>query len=187
MLQKQKVFKYFLCFLGTSQETPISHPPLVDWSKAFKDKKSTTELEKKSTVCEEKSYLYKNEFHTDLPVLDETNPYSKIIVKCNKVKHDIKIQNSWNGAEVFKFLSYSLKVPLENLKIIHKGKVLSEETILDTVKDRAIYQVIGEIAESEDGLDQRDIAVMMKQLGVDRNNAVKALKKSDSLIDAMLG
>ena len=159
---------------------------MVDWSKAF-GKKSTAELEKLLPVSEGRAYLHKNEFHSDLPELDETKPYSKVTVKSNKVKHELKVQNSWSGNEVLKFLSYSVKVPLENLKVIHKGKVLNEETIVETLKDKSVYQVIGEQAESETGLDQRDINVMMKQLGVDRNSAIKALKKNDDLIDAMLG
>ena len=159
----------------------------MDWSKAFGGKKSVAEVEKERSTVSDKTYLFKNEHHSDIPKLDEMKAFSTVSIKCNKTKHNLKIQTSWTGNEIFKFLSHSLKVPLEKLKIIHKGKVLNEETIGETVKDKAVYQVIGEQAESEDGLDQRDIEVMMKQLGIDRNGAVKALKKSGDLIDAMLG
>ena len=159
----------------------------MDWSKAFGKKNTAVQSEHETSVNEEKSYLHKNEFHCDLPEFDETKPYSKVVFKCNKQKHELKLQDSWSGSEMWKFLSHSLKVPLENLKVIHKGKKLSEETIAETVKDKAVYQVIGEQAESEDGLDKRDIVLMMKQLGVDRNSAVRALKQSGDLIDAMLG
>ena len=177
----------YFCFLDTHQEVSKSHPPLVDWSKAFRKKNTAVQPEHETSVNEEKSYLHKNEFHCDLPELDETKPYSKVVFKCNKKKHEVKLQDSWSGSEMWKFLSHSLKVPLENLKVIHKGKKLNEETIAETVKDKAVYQVIGEQAESEDGLDKRDIVLMMKQLGVDRNSAVKSLKQSGDLIDAMLG
>lgn len=172
---------------NTEDKKPISHPPLVDWSKAFGEKKSAAGIQKKELLGNEKTYLYKNEHHSDIPKLDETKAFSKVSIRCNKAKQNVKLQKSWTGNEIFKFLSHSLKVPLEKLKIIHKGKVLSEETIVATVTDKAVYQVIGEMAESEDGLDQRDIEVMMKQLGIDRNGAVKALKTSGDLIDAMLG
>ena len=180
------IFIFEILFSDTT-EKPITHPPLVDWSKAFSGKKSTAETEKEKVTVNEKTYLFKNEHHSDTPELDETKAFSTISVKCHKTKHEIKIQNSWTGDEILKFLSHSLKVPLEKLKIIHKGKVLGEETIVETVKDKAVYQVIGEQAESEDGVDQRDIEIMMRQLGVDRNGAVKALKTSGDLIDAMLG
>ena len=159
----------------------------MDWSKAFGEKKSVAGTDKEKLSGNEKTYLFKNEHHSDIPKLDETKPFSTISIRFNKAKQNVKIQNSWTGNEIFKFLSHVLKVPLEKLKIIHKGKVLSEETMVETVKDKAVYQVIGELAESEDGLDQRDIEVMMKQLGIDRNGAVKALKTSGDLIDAMLG
>jgi len=96
------------------------------------------------------------------------------------------MQTSWSGLDIYKFLSYSLQVPLENLKIIHKGKVLSESDIQETLKDKAVYQVLGEVAENEDNVDQRDIAIMMQQSGMSRNAAVQALKRKGDLLDALL-
>ncbi len=43
----------------------------------------------------------------------------------------------------------------------------------------------GECAESEEGVDSMDIDVIMKQLSVDRNTAVKALKNTGDVVDAI--
>ncbi|XP_045206626.2 uncharacterized protein LOC123558843 [Mercenaria mercenaria] len=161
-----------------------SHPPLVDFTKATRHKSEPRIDSVKKP--EGKCYLFVNEYYTDVPVVNHSEPASSITVKCNKDKHKLLVQNSWTGVEVFKFLSYSLEIPLEKVKVIHKGKVLNRETICETIKDKALYQVIGEVAESEEGLDQRDISVMMKQSGLDRQAAVQALKKKGDLLDALL-
>lgn len=45
--------------------------------------------------------------------------------------------------------------------------------------------ISGEQAENEDGVDVGDIEVIMKQLHVDRNTAVKALKNTGDVVDAI--
>ena len=45
--------------------------------------------------------------------------------------------------------------------------------------------ISGEQAENEDGVDVADIEVIMKQLNVDRNTAVKALKNTGDVVDAI--
>lgn len=162
----------------------MSYPPIVDFSKATRNKQ--TPIANSTMKPEENSYLFVNEYYTDIPEVNQSEPTSSIIVKCNKVKHKLVIQNGWTGVELYKFLSYSLSVPLEKLKIIHKGRVLNRETIFETVMDKALYQVIGEVAACEDGLDQRDISVMMQQTGLDRNTAVQTLKQKGDLLDALL-
>lgn len=163
------------------------HHPLVDFSKAVNQNTSKTPtMDNKITKPDGKCYLFVNQYYTDVPKINKSEPVSSVIVKCNKEKHKIDVQNSWTGVEVYKFLSYKLSVPLEKLKIIHKGKVLSRETVQETLKDKAVYQVIGETAEDEDGVDQRDIAVLMKQTGLDRNAAVQSLKKKGDLLDVLL-
>ncbi|XP_060608042.1 uncharacterized protein LOC132760150 isoform X2 [Ruditapes philippinarum] len=162
-----------------------SHPPLVDFSKATKQKQDTKTVNS-VTKPKEKCYLFVNEYYTDVPVVNCSEPTSSITVKCNKDKHKLVVQNTWTGVDIYKFLSHSLEIPLEKVKVIHKGKVLSRENICETIKDKAVYQVIGEVAENEEDLDQRDICVMMKQTGLDRQAAVHALKKKGDLLDALL-
>lgn len=156
------------------------HPPLVDFSKAVH--KSKSPFEKPDGKC----YLHNNMYQTDVPEMNPSQPTSDITVKCNKVKHKLMVQNNWSGSELYKFLSYSVNIPFEKMKIIHKGKVLSTDIIQDTVRKGSVYQVIGEVAESEENIDQRDITVIMEQTGLDRNRAVLALKKKKDVIDALL-
>lgn len=174
---------------GTANPSPtnptneIHHPPLVDFTKSLKH---PNVLPDRRIKPEGKCYLLHDEYFTDVPELIDSEQKCAIIVKFNKEKHKISVQNSWTGEEMYKLLASLLQVPLEKLKIIHKGKVLSQDTIRDTIQDKALYQVIGEQSASEDGVDQRDISVMMKQMCIDRNTAVKALKSKGSLIDALL-
>ena len=43
----------------------------------------------------------------------------------------------------------------------------------------------GEQSENEDGVDARDVEIIMNQLHVDRNAAVKALKTTGDVVDAI--
>lgn len=134
----------------------------------------------------ENSYLHQNQYLSDLPTFDETQPFCEITVKCNKEKVKIQIQNSWNGNEIFKIFSNKLKIPLEKIKVIHKGKCYTSDTILSVMTNKATFQLIGEQAANEDGLYIGDVDLLMKQMGVDRNDAVKALRKSGDVVDAIL-
>ena len=49
-----------------------------------------------------------------------------------------------------------------------------------------LFAFSGERAESEEGVNSTDIDIIMKQLRVDRNTAVKALKSTGDVVDAML-
>ena len=49
------------------------------------------------------------------------------------------------------------------------------------------HQAIGEKAEDEAGIDGRNIDAMMKELNISRNQAVRALRRTNGdLIDALL-
>ena len=184
--EKEKSKKGILFFSETlidmQKNVTSIHPPLVDFNKAL------TRLENKVSTKEttRKKYLYKNKFFTDIPVISESEPVCEVIIKCNKQKHKLKVQTTWKGEDLFKFLSYSLNVPLESVKLIHKGKVLTRDSVMETVNSKAVYQVIGEQAQAEDDLDQRDISVMMKQCGLNRNAAIQRLRKKGDLLDALL-
>ena len=131
-------------------------------------------------------YLFQGQFYDDVPKLDSSQPYTEIVVRANKGKQTISIQDSWNGEDIFKLLSFKLSMPLEKVKIIHKGKVMTQDNIKSNISRKSVFQVLGEQAANEDGLNKHDIELMMKQLNVGRNEAVLALRKSGDVIDAML-
>ncbi|KAH3835139.1 uncharacterized protein LOC127878930 [Dreissena polymorpha] len=168
--------------LENSSTASYHHPPLVNFSLAVKNKNNNPVTTNPGGKC----YLHDNEYHTDVPVVSEEEPFALITVKYNKDKRSLNVQLSWTGEALYKYFAHSLHIPLENLKIIHKGKIMSRENIIETVKNKAVYQVFGEAAENEDDVDQRDIAVMMEQTGMDRNRVVRVLKKKGDLIDALL-
>lgn len=188
-------------FLGKDLKEDLTtaypiHPPLVDFKKAKKtvNKVDNTSLVGKgarqsdtesihNSLC---SYLNYNEICYDVPDLDMSQPYSTITVKSNREKHNIDIQKTWTGQNVFKVLANKLKIPLDTLKIIHKGKVMTHDNIQSCIKDKALFQAIGEQAANEEGVDKRDIELMMKQLKISRNEAVLSLKRKGDVIDAIL-
>ena len=131
-------------------------------------------------------YLFQGQLYDDVPKLDSSQPYTEIVVKANKGKQTISIQDRWNGEDIFKLLSFKLSIPLDKVKIIHKGKVMTRDNVQSNISRKAVFQVIGEQAANEDGLNKYDIELMMKQLNVGRNEAVLALRKSGDVIDAML-
>ncbi|XP_014348687.1 uncharacterized protein LOC102350019 isoform X2 [Latimeria chalumnae] len=107
-------------------------------------------------------------------------------IKHNKLKHTIKIPNHASGERSFGLISRHLRIPPEKLRLISKGKVVHKDNILTFLQENALFQAFGEQAECEDGLDPRDIEVLVAQLSVERNVAVRALRKTGELIDAIL-
>lgn len=178
----------FMVFFFFVEKITICHRPVIDFHKAAKDlQKQKCESETITKPLNSNlAYLHFNQYKSDLPVLDESQAFCEVIVKCNKEKNRIKLQNSWNGDDVFKIFSNRLKIPLEKIKVIHKGKILTSDTIMSAISNKAIFQVIGEQAANEDGLDTGDVDLLMKQMGVDRNDAVVALRKSADVVDAII-
>lgn len=169
------------------------HPPLIDFNKGKKtvNKENNSsligkEVRKNGSESNHSYYLYYNEMCYDVPDVDKSQPYSNIIVKSNREKHSIDIQRTWTGQNVFKVLACKLKIPLDTLKIINKGKVMTPDIIQSCIEDKALFQAIGEQAANEDGVDKRDIELMMKHLKISRNEAVLSLKRKGDVIDAIL-
>ena len=113
---------------------------------------------------------------------------TKVVVKVNyaKEKHKVEIGLPCTGKQALEHFSRVLHVPLEILKLIHKGKLQTELTIMEKLKPNSIFLAFGEMAENEDGLEAEDIELIMKQLSVERNVAIKALRKTKNcLVDAI--
>ncbi|XP_033743918.1 uncharacterized protein LOC117329848 [Pecten maximus] len=184
-------------FTDESEMTSSTKPgyrPTVDFGKALTKEKKLEQRQTDAPVDStadnggsgSRMYLNDNIYMGDTPTADISQPHDKIVVKGNRDKQTIVIQKTWSGEEILKVIASEVKVPLNKLKVIHKGKVMTSENIRSAVRPKALFQVIGERAESEDGLDKRDIDIMMAQLHVDRNEAILALRKKGDVIDALL-
>ncbi|KAJ8028425.1 hypothetical protein HOLleu_30645 [Holothuria leucospilota] len=79
-----------------------------------------------------------------------------------------------------------IRVPAEKLKLIHKGRKINKDNILEVVKERAVFQAIGVEALSEEGLNSESVSYIMGQMNVDRNSAITALRLKGDVIDAIL-
>ena len=132
------------------------------------------------------TYLHDNMIMTDVPVIVSSQPFTTITVKANKEKLSINLQTSWSQSQIMKMIAHRTQIPLDKLKLIHKGKMVKRRELPDVVKNKAVFQAIGEQAESEAGLEARDVEVLMKQLSVERNEAIKALRQEGDVLDAIL-
>ena len=93
----------------------------------------------------------------------------KIVIKHNKVKHELTISISDNGDSILQVISDSVSIPISKLKLVHKGKIATSDNIKEMLLNRALFLAFGEISESEEGLEKRDIDLIVEQLDVDRN------------------
>ena len=108
-----------------------------------------------------------------------------VYVKHNKLKHKLKLSLS-SADTVFQMISDYLCIPLSKLKLIHKGKMVREYNVKEFLYDKTLFLAFGEVAESEEGLEKGDVDVIVNQLAVERNVAIRALRKTGSVIDAIL-
>lgn len=107
-------------------------------------------------------------------------------IKYSGEKKALRICRQWDGDLIFKLISQNTRIPVTDMKVIIKGRVVTPEDITDCISQKTLIMVLGVKAESSEGLNEKDIDCLMAQMNVDRNMAIKSLKKSGSLLDAML-
>ncbi|XP_041483718.1 uncharacterized protein LOC121430498, partial [Lytechinus variegatus] len=117
--------------------------------------------------------------------LDIRDPVT-VTVKTSKQKHHVTLDRSSTGTGLLADISRTVCIPVQQMKLIHRGKIMNTENIRDTLKEKAVFQAIGEVAENEEGLSGKDITCVMSQIKVDRNTAIKALRQKGNAIDAIL-
>lgn len=111
----------------------------------------------------------------------------KIVIKHNKVKQELTVSKSDNhGDSILQVISDSVSIPKSKLKLIHKGKIATSDNIKEMLFDKALFLAFGEISESEEGLEKADIDLIVEQLGIDRNLAIKTLRKTSNVLDAII-
>ncbi|XP_022079530.1 uncharacterized protein LOC110973198 [Acanthaster planci] len=113
-------------------------------------------------------------------------PICSIVVKCQRDRHQIHVNSGWEASTMLSQISEKVRIPTEKLKLVHKGKLVSEQNVKDCVKDKAVFQAIGEVSESEEGLDPAVINLVMSKIKVDRNEAIRALRLKGDVTDAIL-
>ncbi|KAL9973764.1 hypothetical protein ACROYT_G020260 [Oculina patagonica] len=109
-----------------------------------------------------------------------------IVIKHNKVKQELAVLITDNGNSILQVISDSVRIPISKLKLIHKGKIATCDNIKDMVVDKALFLAFGEVSESEEGLEKTDIDLIIKQLDVERNVAVRVLRKTGNVLDAII-
>ena len=115
-----------------------------------------------------------------------TNSFATITVKYQNEKYKIELQENMEGQQIMELIVDKIHIPLEKLTLVHKGKKVNSENFKSFLRDKAVFMAIGEKAENEEGLNKDDIKVLMKQLSVERNVAVKALRETGDVVDAIL-
>ena len=110
----------------------------------------------------------------------------KIIIKLNKVKQELCVSRTQDGKTILQVISDAVSIPVSKLKLIHKGKMATCDNIQGMLFNRATFLAFGEISESEEGLEKADIDLIVKQLDVERNLAVKVLRRTGNVLDAII-
>ena len=136
-------------------------------------------------VVDKKFDSEKTKTCADLPELDTGRPWLCIRVKANKKKYKITLQSDWSGATMMDVISHNIRIPLDRLKLIRQGKHVTAETIVQVATNKAMFQAIGEEAENEEGLEDAEIKIVMRQAAASRNQAVRSLRKMGDVIDAI--
>ncbi|KNC99609.1 hypothetical protein, variant [Spizellomyces punctatus DAOM BR117] len=106
-----------------------------------------------------------------------------------RVKHGKDIQEfcHHSTALIHPVVSKTLQIPPTKLTLIHAGRKLSPTSTFADFPVCTTLLALGPRDENPDGCHPRDIEVLMAQLGVDRNTAIKALRNNGfDLVDAIL-
>ena len=109
-----------------------------------------------------------------------------IIIKHNNKRTLLNVQFDWSGDLLFKLISHHSSIPITDMKVIVKGKRVDKSNIMEHIDNKTNVMVIGKPVEACEGLDERDIECLMRQVKVDRNHAIMALRKCSSLMDAII-
>lgn len=110
----------------------------------------------------------------------------RIVIKHNKVKHELCVPRTKDGKTILQVISDAVSIPVSKLKLVHKGKMATCDNIQGMLFNRALFLAFGEISESEEGLEKADIDLIVKQLDVERNLAVKVLRRTGNVLDAII-
>lgn len=109
-----------------------------------------------------------------------------IIIKHNKVKRELTVSPTENGNFILQIVSDSVNIPVSKLKLIHKGQIATCDNINNMLFNKALFLAFGEISESEEGLEKTEIDLIVKQLNVERNLAIRILRKTGNVLDAII-
>lgn len=110
----------------------------------------------------------------------------RIVIKHNKVKHELCVSRTKDGKTILQVISDAVSIPASKLKLVHRGKMATCDNIQGMLFNRALFLAFGEISESEEGLEKADIDLIVKQLDVERNLAVKVLRRTGNVLDAII-
>jgi hypothetical protein len=90
-------------------------------------------------------------------------------------------------SEQFDMIANHIRISSDRLKLIYKGKQYTKENWYNlSLTSNMTFLAIGEQNEDETDINTKDIECVMRQMKVDRNIAVKALKLHSNTIDAIL-
>ena len=147
--------------------------------------------EERSCDCLQQNSAMNEVCHTSFQELDKyenilSSKSVKIIVKHNKVRHELCIPTAENGNAILQAISDCVSIPVSKLKLVHKGKMVTADNIQGMLFNRVLFLAFGEISENEEGLEKEEIDLIVKQLSVDRNLAVRVLRKTGNVVDAII-
>lgn len=112
-----------------------------------------------------------------------------IAIKYGSTTYHMHLNNdpALSKSDQFDLIAHHVHIPSDRLKLIFKGKRYTKENWPElSLVSNMTFLSIGEQAEDETDVDAKAIECIVKQMNVDRNTAVKALKLHPDTIDAIL-
>lgn len=109
-----------------------------------------------------------------------------VFIKHDKMKHKLCVPTAENGKIILQMISDAVSIPVSKLKLIHKGKMATCDNIQEMLFNKALFLAFGEVCESEDGLEKADIDLIVKQLDAERSLAIKVLRETGNVLDAII-
>ncbi|KAI9103813.1 hypothetical protein DFS34DRAFT_299929 [Phlyctochytrium arcticum] len=111
---------------------------------------------------------------------------TSIDIKLKHVKETIRITAA-TDARIAELAFSNFRIPPQNLKLICGGRRMSEDANVAQLTPGSTVLILGTPEEDPTGCHPKDITVLMNQMGVDKNTAIKALRRNSfDLVDAML-
>jgi len=118
-----------------------------------------------------------------------TSPSISISIKYGNTTYHLHLDDQLTSSksDQFDMIANHIRISSDRLKLIYKGKQYTKGNWHNlSLTSNMTFLGIGEQNEDETDINTQDIECVMRQMTVDRNTAVKALKLHSNTIDAIL-
>ncbi len=121
--------------------------------------------------------------------MDSSSTSIPIVIKHGANTYHMMLDNRSDLSKIdqFNLIATHISIPSNRLKLIFKGKCYTLENWHNLLlMPNMTFLSIGEQNEDETNVNIQDVECLVRQLNLDRNTAIRALKLYPNVIDAIL-